>query len=83
MSKLVVPSAPDSYGAPLVNLYAVDFSAFSTWAGVADGLAWNSCATMPAMCGAAIEVPLIVLNVAMSVGPGPFCGSSPVEQIGR
>ena len=46
-------------------------------------MAWNSCATMPAMCGAAIEVPLIVLKVPMSVGPGPFCGSSPVEQIGR
>src|SRR5680860_681608 len=38
---------------------------------------------MPATCGAAIDVPLIVLNVPMSVGPGPSCGSRPVEQIGR
>ena len=59
------------------------FIAFSTCAGVADGLAWNSWATMPAMCGAAIEVPLIVLNVPMSSGPGPLRGSSPVEQIAR
>ncbi len=28
---------------------------------VADGFAWNSWATMPEMCGVAIEVPLIVL----------------------
>src|SRR3954470_15129216 len=38
---------------------------------------------MPAMCGAAIDVPLIVLNVAMSVSPGPLRGSRPVEQIGK
>jgi hypothetical protein len=38
---------------------------------------------MPAMCGAAIDVPLIVSKVPMSSGPGPFCGASPVEQIGR
>src|SRR3954454_11776568 len=38
---------------------------------------------MPAMCGAAMEVPLMVLNVPMSSGPGPFLGASPVEQIGR
>ena len=35
--------------------------AASTWAGVAAGLAWKSWATMPEMCGVAIEVPLIVL----------------------
>ena len=35
--------------------------AASTCAGVAFGLAWKSCATMPEMCGVAIEVPLIVL----------------------
>ena len=35
------------------------------------------------MCGAAIDVPLIVLNVPRSSRPGPFCGFRPVAQIGR
>jgi hypothetical protein len=39
-------------------------------AGLASGLASSSCATMPAMCGAAMEVPPMVLNVPMSVAPG-------------
>ncbi len=64
-------------------LWAVVFIAASTWAGVAAGLAWKSCATMPAMCGAAIDVPLIVLNVPTSSRPGPFSGARPVAQIGR
>lgn len=62
---------------------AVDFIAASTWAGVALGFAWNSWAMIPAMCGAAIDVPLMVLNVAMSNGPGPLLGLRPLEQIGR
>ena len=64
-------------------LYAVDFIASSTWAGVAAGSAWKSWATMPAMCGAAIDVPLMVLKVPMSSAPGPLFGSRPVEQITR
>jgi hypothetical protein len=35
------------------------------------------------MCGAAIDVPLIVLKVPTSVSAGPLRGSKPVEQIGR
>ncbi len=35
---------------------------------------------MPAMCGAAIDVPLIVMNVPTSVGSGPLRGSPPDEQ---
>ncbi len=46
---------PKQYGC------AVEVSASSTWAGVAAGESWNSWATMPATCGAAIDVPLIVL----------------------
>ncbi|MGZ5398442.1 MAG: hypothetical protein ACXWDM_00420 [Nocardioides sp.] len=51
--------------------------ASSTSAGVALGDFWNSWATMPAMCGAAIDVPLIVLWSPLPTG------ASPVEQIGR
>src|SRR5688500_13666630 len=71
------------YGAPSVNRYAVLFRAASISAGVAVGSAWTSWATMPAMCGAAIDVPLIVLKVPTSVRAGPLRGSKPVEQIGR
>src|SRR5687767_316203 len=70
------------YAAPSLKRYVVLFSACSIWAGVAVGLAWNSWAAMPAMCGAAIDVPLIVLNEPTSVSPGPLRGSKPVEQIG-
>ena len=66
-----------------MNRYVVPFSAASISAGVAVGSAWNSWATMPAMCGAAIDVPLIVLNVPTSSAPGPLRGSRPVAQIGR
>ena len=59
------------------------FSARSIWAGLAFGRAWKSWAMMPAMCGAAIDVPLIVLNVPMSVAPGPLRGSRPLEQIDK
>ena len=52
---------PPEYGAPKVYWYAVEVMAASTCAGVAPGAFWNSCATMPAMCGAAIDVPLMVL----------------------
>src|SRR4029450_299078 len=71
------------YGAPAPDLYVGDLSAASISAGVAVGSAWNSWATMPAMCGAAIDVPLMVLNVPMSSGPGPFCGSRPGGEVGR
>ena len=57
---LVVRRAAE-YGAPKEYGWAVCVSASSTWAGVAVGESWNSWATMPATCGAAIEVPLIVL----------------------
>ena len=66
--------------APSVYRYAVPFSAASISAGVAVGSAWNSWATMPAMCGAAIDVPLMVLKVPMSSGPGPFFGARPVSR---
>src|SRR2546429_764393 len=52
-------------------------------AGVADGFAWTSCATIPVICGQAMDVPLITLYVPRSSAPGPLCGSRPVEQIGR
>ena len=71
------------YGAPSAYLYVVDLSAASISAGVAVGSAWNSWATIPAMCGAAIDVPLMVLKVPMSSGPGPLFGARPVEQITR
>ena len=71
------------YPAPSVNGSAVPTSTASISAGVAVGSAWNSWATIPATCGAAIEVPLMVLYVPRSSGPGPFCGVVPVEQITR
>src|SRR6185312_7237077 len=72
LSNDVLYPPTDVYVAPSTYLYVVDLSAASISAGVAVGSAWNSWATMPAMCGAAIDVPLIVLNVPMSSGPGPF-----------
>jgi hypothetical protein len=55
--------------APSVNRYVEPFSAASISAGIADGSAWNSCAMIPAMCGAAIEVPLIVCALANARRP--------------
>ena len=76
-------AAAAGYGGTVEYRCAVPFSAASICAGVAVGSAWKSWATMPAMCGAAIDVPLIVLKVPRSSSPGPFCGARPVEQIGR
>src|SRR5690606_36834462 len=54
-------------GAPSTPVVALAMIAFSTWAGVAPGLLARYRAATPATCGAAIEVPLMVLGAVLLV----------------